>query len=43
MSKTEMVKEIIGGICFCLLFFCLVGMASLSDSFDEVIIERSAE
>jgi len=38
MTKTEIIKETIGGIVFCLFFGMLLFIGSLGDGFDEVII-----
>lgn len=40
MRKIDTIKEILGGIMFCAVFFVLIGLASLSDGFDQVIIEN---
>lgn len=38
-----MIKEILGGIAFGLMFFGLIGLTSISDGIDQTIIETRGE
>ena len=41
MTKIELIKETLGGIAFGLVFFMMIGLASISDGLDQVIIESA--
>ena len=39
MTKLEIIKETLSGIAFCLFFYSLIALASISDGIDETILE----
>lgn len=43
MTTSEKIKEIIGGICFIIMFLSMFGMASFVEPIEEAIIETRGE